>query len=90
MTIENPLQLVFDETLYCLMDILKVKKTDFDFNNYQWDKASAIYGIPFLDVENKDEILRLLKIMNREGKTIIIVTHDLSLLDISDRNIHID
>lgn len=43
-----------------------------------------------LDAENKDEILRLLKIMNREGKTIIIVTHDLSLLDISDRNIHID
>lgn len=42
-----------------------------------------------LDTENKGEILRLLKKMNNEGKTIVIVTHDLSLLDISERNVHI-
>ncbi len=54
LTIENPLQLVFDETLFCLMDMLKVKSPNFDVNNYQWDKASAIYGIPFIQTNNNN------------------------------------
>ncbi|MBU2702807.1 hypothetical protein Ga0466249_003942 [Sporomusaceae bacterium BoRhaA] len=55
LTVENPLQLVFDETFFCLMDMLKVNKSDFDFNSYQWDKASAIYGMPFINVKNSND-----------------------------------
>lgn len=42
-----------------------------------------------LDEENKEIVLRLLTEQNREGKAMIIVTHDRSLLDLSDRNIEL-
>lgn len=43
-----------------------------------------------LDDENKEEILKLLIDMNKEGKTLVVVTHDLSLVELSNRSIEID
>jgi hypothetical protein len=75
LTIETPLQLVFDETLYCLMDILKVNKLNFDCNNYQWDKASAIYGVPFLNIENNNEVMIAI------NKTLIDAVYEIPFKD---------
>lgn len=54
LTIENPIQLVFDETICCIADLLKVNPPFFDLKNYPWDKASAIFGIPLpqIDINN--------------------------------------
>ncbi|MDR3589611.1 MAG: hypothetical protein P4N41_08115, partial [Negativicutes bacterium] len=52
LTIENPLQLVFDETLAYLMSLLKTKDNHFDSSSYQWDKASAILGIPLPEIKD--------------------------------------
>lgn len=63
LTIEEPMQLVFDETIFCLMDILRVKDPCFDSDNYQWDKASAIFGIPLLQNETNEMKVALNKTM---------------------------
>lgn len=38
-----------------------------------------------LDKENRDQIINLLKKLHSEGKTIIVVTHDLDLQDLFSR-----
>ena len=42
-----------------------------------------------LDDENKEEIFKLLLEMNRKGKTLVVVTHDLSLTKLSHRSVEI-
>lgn len=38
-----------------------------------------------LDKENRDQVIKLLKNLHDEGKTIIVVTHDLDLQDLFSR-----
>ena len=42
-----------------------------------------------LDEDNRDIILKLLKQLNNEGKTIVLVTHDKAVANICDREINI-
>ena len=42
-----------------------------------------------LDSENKEEIFKLLIEMNKKGKTLVVVTHDPSLVKFSHRSIEI-
>ena len=42
-----------------------------------------------LDEDNKAIILRLLKELNNEGKTVVVVTHDKVVADMCDREINI-
>jgi putative ABC transport system ATP-binding protein len=42
-----------------------------------------------LDAENRDEIIKTLKVLNDSGKTIIIVTHDSAVANMCDRVIHL-
>jgi ABC-type lipoprotein export system ATPase subunit len=42
-----------------------------------------------LDTENSRNIINILKELNQEGQTIILVTHDLSIAKECNRNIHI-
>lgn len=55
LTIENPIQLVFDETLFCLSDLLKSEPPFFNRENYAWDKASAILGVPLPRIDQNNE-----------------------------------
>ena len=43
-----------------------------------------------LDEENKKTIYTLLKMLQKKGKTIIVVSHDLELIKLADRTISID
>ena len=43
-----------------------------------------------LDQENKEIVMRMLKEYAREGRCVILVTHDLSILDLCDQTILID
>ncbi|SMO45632.1 ABC transporter ATP-binding protein [Melghirimyces algeriensis] len=42
-----------------------------------------------LDAANRDEILKILKTLNQESKTIIIVTHDPAVAETCHRSIHL-
>ena len=42
-----------------------------------------------LDEKNKEEIFSLLLSMKRKGKTLVVVTHDPSLVSLSDRHVRI-
>lgn len=64
LTIENPIQLVFDETLFCLSDLLKTDLPFFNHENYAWDKASAIFGVPLpLIDQNNEGLVALSKVL---------------------------
>jgi len=41
-----------------------------------------------LDTKSGKEVVKILKDLNKEGKTVVIVTHDMYLADIADRQIH--
>ncbi|MBI2079980.1 ABC transporter ATP-binding protein [Candidatus Micrarchaeota archaeon] len=42
-----------------------------------------------LDSKTGNEVLNVFKELNKEGKTVIIITHDLSITTVTDRSIHI-
>lgn len=75
LTIENPMQLVFDETLLCLIDLLNSNYKHFDSNNYQWDKASAILGMPLLKVRDGNKARIAI------GKTLVDAAYQISFRD---------
>jgi putative ABC transport system ATP-binding protein len=43
-----------------------------------------------LDRQTADEILRLLQLLNRRGKTVVMVTHDARAADHAGRILHMD
>lgn len=43
-----------------------------------------------VDSENKKMIMDILKVLNKEGKTIVFVTHDKSLVSYFDRIVHLE
>lgn len=43
-----------------------------------------------LDIENRNEILHILHAINKQGKTMVIVTHDPKVAQSCDRIIHLD
>ena len=62
--VENPQQLVFDETLFWLGDLLKTYSPFLNYENYQWDKASTIFGVPLPQPEqNNEESVALKKVL---------------------------
>ena len=42
-----------------------------------------------LDPQNANEVLELLKRQSREGKTVIMVTHDMQIAKAADRIVHL-
>lgn len=42
-----------------------------------------------LDPENRDAVLSLLRAFNKQGKTVIVVTHDAAVAGVTDRTIHL-
>ena len=42
-----------------------------------------------LDVETGLEIVRILEKMKREGKTVIVATHDERILELANRTLHL-
>ena len=43
-----------------------------------------------LDGENAENVMDILKALNKEGKTIVLVTHDLKIANYADRIIHLE
>ena len=43
-----------------------------------------------LDGENAKNVMDILKALNKEGKTIVLVTHDLKIANYADRIIHLE
>ena len=42
-----------------------------------------------LDIENTENILKLLKEINQKGKTVIIITHDINVAKICDKIVYL-